>query len=347
MYKPIKIFKVGKHTSMQGLTLDYTKDMLADCVAGYSATVHEAPLVLGHPKHNDPAGGWVDHMELDADGFLWAYPKKLDPEFAEVVNAGKNNKVSASFYLPDSPNNPTPGKLYLRHVGFLGALPPSVKGLGSVSFAEGETGIAEFGDWGHEYSADLFRNVRDWLIDTQGQEVADKVLPNWLITSLREYANAKPQEIQAAFAELMPPGSPAPTPAPAPAPTKTANEIALEQQLAQANAKIAASNKAAQEADAVAFAENLVNVTGQLPPLAKDKAIKLLVAASDGEQVVSFAEGDQKPFAEGLKDLLSSLPPIVNFGEQQGQKGKVDPSINNPENPLVAEAKSRAAAATR
>lgn len=101
--KPFKIFKVGSHTSMQGVTLNYSKDQLADCVTAYSPQTHEAPLVLGHPKTDDPAMGWVDHLELSADGYLLAYPKQLDPDFAEGVNTGKHNKVSASFYLPDSP----------------------------------------------------------------------------------------------------------------------------------------------------------------------------------------------------------------------------------------------------
>ncbi|MDL6388248.1 peptidase, partial [Escherichia coli] len=71
----------------------------------------------------------------------------LDPQFAEMVTDGRFKKVSASFYLPDSPSNPKPGVLYLRHVGFLGAQPPSVKGLKQVSFSEQEEGVVEFADW--------------------------------------------------------------------------------------------------------------------------------------------------------------------------------------------------------
>ncbi|STD22410.1 Uncharacterised protein [Enterobacter asburiae] len=69
-------------------------------------------------------------------GDLLAEPDQLDPQFAELVGNGRFKKVSASFYLPDSPNNPKPGTLYLRHVGFLGAQPPSIKGLKQVSFGE-------------------------------------------------------------------------------------------------------------------------------------------------------------------------------------------------------------------
>ncbi|MFU8924904.1 hypothetical protein [Acinetobacter puyangensis] len=343
--KPIKIFKVGNHTDTNGVTRSYTRDMLAECVAAYSAEVHEAPFVLGHPKHDDPALGWADHLELDKDGILWAYPKKVDAEFAENVNAEKHNKVSSSFYLPDSPNNPTPGKLYLRHVGFLGAMPPAVKGLGSVQFAEGETGVVEFGDWGHELAADLFRKWREWLIDSQGQEEADKIAPNWMIESLREYANAKPQEAQVAFSELVRDvglSDSVPSDNKQPEPTKTAREIELEQQLAQANAAIAAKENAEKEASFSEFVEGLV-AAGQMPPKLKANAISLLNAAGQQDGVVSFAEVEVS-FSEAVKTFLTQTfdSKIINFGEGI-QKQNVDPKINQSENPLIADAKSRSA----
>ncbi len=336
--KPIKIFKTGTHTSMQGITKNYTREMLAECVAAYSPQTHEAPFVLGHPKHDDPAYGWADHLELSDDGYLWAYPTKVDAEFAENTNAGKHNKVSASFYLPDSPNNPTPGKLYLRHVGFLGAQTPSVKGLGTVQFAEAEEGVVDFVSplYAFELISDIFRRQRDALIETAGTEEADKQFPNWAIDSLKEVINAQMVEpVQSSFAEHSNSGSDQQIP-----PVKTAREIELEQQLASANASLAAQALAEQQSVASDFAESLVE-TGQLPPKVKDKAIALLVASHASDQVVSFAEGEVS-ITEGLKSLLSDLPKIITFGEHN-PKGSVDPKINNPENPLIADAKSRTA----
>lgn len=340
--KPIKIFKVGEHTDMNGVKRNYTREMLEKCVATYSPEIHEAPFVLGHPKHNDPAMGWADHLELDADGILWAYPKQLDADFAENVNAGKHNKVSASFYLPDSPNNPTSGTLYLRHVGFLGAQVPAIKGLGTVQFAEDETGIAEFGDWGAELAADLFRKWREWLIDSQGQEEADKIAPNWMIESLREYANAKPTEVQAAFAELSGLELGEKSVPVIPEPVKTVREIELEQQLAQANAAIAEKENAEKEAHFSEFVESLV-AGGHMPPKLKANAISLLNAAGQQEQVVNFAESEVS-FSEAVKAFFTQTfdSKIINFGEGI-KKTDVDPKINQSENPLVADAKSRSA----
>lgn len=337
--KPFRIFKVGNHTSMQGVTLNYSQDMLSKCVAAYSPQTHEAPLVIGHPKHDDPAMGWVDHLELDQDGYLLAHPKQLDADFAENVNAGKHNKVSASFYLPDSPNNPTPGSLYLRHVGFLGAQVPAVKGLGTVQFAEDEQGIVDFGDWGFELAADLFRKWRDYLIDDLGQEKADLIAPNWMIESLREYANASPKDVEAAFSEHYKPSNSVPQPEE----TKTPREIELEQQLAQANAAMAAKENAEKEASFSEFVESLV-AGGKMPPKFKAGAIELLKAAGQqDQQVVNFAEGEVS-FSEGIQSFLNQVfdSPIVNFSEKN-PKRDIDPKINQTENPLIADAKSRSA----
>ena len=340
--KPIKIFKVGKHTSMQGVAKEYTRDMLADCVAAYNPQLHEAPFVLGHPKHDDPAYGWADHLELDADGTLWAYPKQVDPTFAENTNAGKHNKVSASFYLPDSPANPTPGKLYLRHVGFLGAQPPSVKGLGTVQFAENEDGVVDFMSptYAFELISDIFRRQRDALIESIGAEEADKQFPNWVIDSLKEVIYApmveSSESVQPSFSE-HPNLSDSTSQT---LQTKTAREIELEQQLATATATLAAQKAAEQQSLASDFAENLVEA-GQLPPRLKEKAVALLISAQQNEQVVNFSEGEQ-PFAEGFKSLLSDLPKVIEFGEQD-PKRRVDPKLNTPENPLIADAKSRSA----
>ena len=66
------------------------------------------------------------------------------PQFTDWVAAGRYKKRSASFYTADHPSNPTPGKPYLRHVGFLGAQPPAVKGL--ADFAGTDEPVYEFAD---------------------------------------------------------------------------------------------------------------------------------------------------------------------------------------------------------
>lgn len=148
-----------------------TSDLDAMC-ASYDPKVHEAPIVIGHPKDNAPAYGWVKGLARKGD-VLEATADQVDPSFAESVKAGRYKKVSASFYKPDSPSNPKPGTYYLRHVGFLGAQPPAVKGLRDASFAGDADAFVTIEL--SEPPATFFSNLRAWLEKKFGKEAADEV----------------------------------------------------------------------------------------------------------------------------------------------------------------------------
>ena len=213
-YRAIHIFRPGRHTSMQGATIDFGEGDLIATAKAYDPTRHEAPLVIGHPRADAPAWGWVGGLTAD-EGGLFATPRQLDPAFAEMVRAGRFKKVSASFYTPDSPHNPVPGVYYLRHVGFLGAQPPAVKGLAPVpvNFAEGDTdeGCVSF-DFAESpgllrWLADLFRGLREYVVEKDGAETADRAIPSYAVSGLQEMAAASAAQAAEipAFAENLPP----------------------------------------------------------------------------------------------------------------------------------------------
>ena len=139
----IEIFKAGKRSDAHGTVVEITPDDLQQAVDAYDVAYHEAPAVIGHPTMEAPAYVWVKGLQLDGD-VLKAELDQVHPEFAEMVIDGRFKKVSASFYLANSPDNPKQGSLYLRHVGFLGAMPPAVKGLRNPEFNESEQGIVDF-----------------------------------------------------------------------------------------------------------------------------------------------------------------------------------------------------------
>lgn len=147
----IEIFKAGKRKDANGVEVNLTPDDLQKAVIAYDVNIFEAPVVIGHPEHSHPAYAWVKGLKLEGD-ILKAELHQIDPKFAEIVEKGRYKKVSASFYLPDSENNPKKGALYLRHIGFLGAMPPAVKGLKNPIFAENEQGIIDFSDYSYELS---------------------------------------------------------------------------------------------------------------------------------------------------------------------------------------------------
>jgi hypothetical protein len=247
---------------------------------------------------------------------MLAEPDQVDAAFAEMVNSGLFKKISASFYQPAAPGNPVPGVLYLRHVGFMGAQPPAVKGLKSASFSEAEEGIVEFGDWADRVEAGLFRSLRDWIISKFSLEDANQALPGWDVSTVESEAAA--------------PDAPESIPAPASysEPTQevlmdlAAQKAALDQQaaeFAERDQALKVKEALSLHTDHLSFAEGLVR-EGKLLPGLKDQTVIILdfAAGLEGVGVIEFGEGDSKmsqSLDEALKTFLSSQPKIVAFGE--------------------------------
>ncbi len=318
--KPLHIFKPGKHVAMSGASLNFSESDLAATVRAYDPALHEAPLVIGHPKHDAPAAGWVKSLTNSAQGLI-AEPHQVAPEFAEQVASGAYKKISASFYHPDSPSNPVPGVYYLRHVGFLGAQPPAVKGLRPIELAEGEEGVVEFADFGHETSASLFRRLRDWLIGERGLEVADQVLPNYQIESLNEVAR-RDDDPRPSFTEPNQPTTVEPsieeesTVTPEEIAALQAENTRLKNQVQQHQDQQRQSRQETTHAANVAFAEELV-AAGKLLPKHTAALIATLDFAEDGDAPLEFGEGDaRQPVSAGLKAIFGDLPQQIDFAEQ-------------------------------
>ena len=321
MKTPLQIFKPGTHIAMNGKRLVFSEaDVMASAQA-YDPAVSEAPLVIGHPKVDAPAYGWVQGLSF-ADGTLQAEPTQVDAAFADLVRAGSYKKISVAFYPPDAPNNPKPGVYYLRHVGFLGATPPAVKGLKSASFADATEGIVEFGDWSDQVELGFWRRLKNFFIGEKGQEAADSLFPEYEMETLARDAYQPETEVEAASAyaeqtqeqnmneeELK------------------AQKAALDQQaleFAEREKTLNAKEAAQRHSGHVTFAENLIK-EGKLLPALKEQAVALLDFA-DGLQdgsTIEFGEGESKqtlPLAEVLTGFLQAQPRIVAFGETAGHQ---------------------------
>ncbi|MBC2658298.1 peptidase [Pseudomonas sp. MSSRFD41] len=337
--KPLHIFKPGNHVTMSGACIAFGESDLAATVLAYDPALHEAPLVIGHPKHDAPAAGWVKSLSTAPDGLI-AVPHEVDVAFADLVAQKKFKKISASFYHPDAANNPVPGVYYLRHVGFLGAQPPSVKGLRPIELAEDEDGVVEFADFGHETSATLFRRLRDWLIGERGLEVADQVIPDWQINSLAEAS--RDDDPRPAFTEPTPKRD-----SPTEEDTVNATEqAALEAENKRLKAALAkrdqAARAAAQEAIHAAnteFAEKLV--AAGMKPVHAPAVIAALDYAESSDTPLEFGEEDaREPLSDGLKAIFSELAGGVSFAEV-ATKARAKQDAAHPTNPLLADAEAR------
>ena len=103
----IEIFKAGKRTDANGLEVEITTEDLQQAVNAYNVNFHESPAVIGHPKHNAPAYGWVKRLELDGD-VLKAEFDQVDPEFAEMVDKGRFKKSLIIILFSRQPKQPLP-----------------------------------------------------------------------------------------------------------------------------------------------------------------------------------------------------------------------------------------------
>lgn len=323
----LAVFAPGTHTAMDGRTMTITTEDCLDMANSYDPALSEAPFVIGHPKLTAPSYGWSRRFEY-RDGFLYTEPHQVNPAFAESFNAGSYKKRSLSFYLPNSPGNPKPGHFYPRHVGFLGAVPPGVKGLPDAEFAEfaeGDDAPVSFAiPWETEVLTDLLRGVRDYIVEKDGAERADQLMPQWRLRTLEEIAANAVDDSRIsplAYAEetnVDPNKKP-----PVTAEVLTQRETAL----AEREAKLLANENAANERELkarreaiVSYADGLVTA-GTILPRQKAGVVEVLLSLDSAP--LSFADGDttvNKTPEELLRDVLSEKPKVVDFSEKSRQE---------------------------
>lgn len=323
----LHVFRAGTHTATDGKAYEFSEADIADLVDSYDPKLSRAALVVGHPKIDDPAFGWAAEFSRDG-GEVFATPEAVDPQFAEMVNAQRFSNISLSVYLPESPGNPKPGHFYPRHIGFLGAQPPAVKGLQRPQFSEGDGAVAfsmpmprRLSSLGY-YLKRLFQGLRDKSIETDGAEKTEQLIPQWCIDGIAE-ATADDEQANAAFAEAT---NTEQTMSQDKTNAAAADFAERESQLTARATEIEQREKALKEredaarrADAADFAEGLVQA-GKVLPRQKAGIVELLLAFPAGT-VLNFAEGDGQAATdheapELLRTFLDELPKRVDFAEK-------------------------------
>lgn len=276
----IEIFRPGRHIDDAGGVHSFSDADIAGMVASYDPAVREAPLTVGHPEHNRPAYGWVKRVARNEAGRLVVDAHQVEPQFAEMVAAGRFKKRSASFYPPQHPNNPKPGHWYLRHVAFLGAQPPAISGL--KDFADDDAGTVSFSEG--EPDARTPTHPQEHSMTQEIKDAQDR--------AAKAEADAKDALAAKAAAE--------------------ADAAAAKAQLAQ----FAEQSRKDRRAGFVSFADDQVKA-GRLLPKDKEATVAVLETLADA-QPVEFAEAGavkKVPPAEWLKGLIASAQPVVSFGE--------------------------------
>ncbi|MDA8428180.1 MAG: hypothetical protein M0T70_02890 [Geobacteraceae bacterium] len=170
------VFTTGMHTDANGNKKLWTTDDLDKIVSTFNPKFHEPPLVIGHPSNNAPAFGWVEGAKRVGEGLYLKYRQVVD-EFKEWNRKGMFKKKSISVY-PDGS---------LRHIGYLGGMPPAIKGLPDYQFSDsgkGEAVTYEFSDWRMSTLGRVVMKLRDYLVEKEGAEKADSIIGSWEVQDL-------------------------------------------------------------------------------------------------------------------------------------------------------------------
>ncbi len=351
--KKIHIFKTGTHTDSNGVSVSFSENDLQNAINAYNPSLHQAPIVVGHPKTDAPAFGWVKSLTAN-NGNLYAIPEQIQHDFGEQVKQGLYKKVSASFYPPNSSANPVKGVYYLRHVGFLGAEPPAIKGLEPIEFNENDKAVEltfDFSESPSDTADTPEKTLFNKVVSALGSLLFNEQPPSEQATPLSNDPNSDnsnpisnptstpqkenamttetPQANQATEPQSLPATVP-PVATPDPKDAEIANlkaQIAQKEQ-AEAQAKIRAQEQANND-----FAENLVK-EGKLVPAGKEMVVAVLNAIDVAGRAnpLNFGEGDNtKPLNQAFKDGLNAglLNNKVHLFSETAGKAVGGSNLNN------------------
>lgn len=318
----IEIFRAGDYSKAGKGVI--TPGDLDRVVRNYDPTYHEAPVCIGHPKDDMPAFGWYDQLMRDGNTLL-ARERQVDPKFNEARQAGKFKKRSAAFYCDE--NGQVTG---LRHVAWLGAQPPEVKGLEDVTFNDHGSKFIEV-DFGEDETVAAEKTIAEQVKET-------------LSTLFAGMAGKKDEPKTFTEADIKRVADEAVAAVAAPLQAKIA---AQETQLAAQTQKFAereaalAGGEVKQRADA---AVARIKASGHWVPAFEKMGLGLVFAElAKTTATVEFGEGDAKKTITPLETLvlfMESLPKIVPGGHVVNP-GAVRVTGKPSEDPLTSAARAR------
>lgn len=310
------VFNAGWHTDANGNKKLWTTDDLDRIVNTFRPSFHEPPVVIGHPDDRAPAYGWVEGIKRVGNDLFLKY-KDVAAEFQEWVKTGRYRKRSISLY-PDGS---------LRHVGFLGAKPPAIKGLPDFAFADNDRTVEtyDFSDWRMNTLGRIVMKIRDYLVEKEGADKADTIINSWEvqdlltpppeqdepISSYQEEDHMKVEEVEAIVTKAVG------------AATLVFSEQVkvlgeqnkkLGEQLAGMERNFSEAADATARREFTSFCEALPTriIPAEIPTIV-DQMMNLRKAAP-----LEFGEGDQKKTVSAVDDFKTKLQArseTVQFGE--------------------------------
>lgn len=300
MNKWVEIFRGGERTASNGRKYFFRTEDLDQIVETYSPEKFRAPLILGHKTfgrsdrelaESELSFGVASRLKRTGDR-LYALFDRVAPEVREWIEQGRIVDRSASFYPPNSPNSPSPGKWALRHIGLLGKTAPSVKNMTPLNLSENlmfsdSPGIV-FNETMNNTSQ-IFTGIRDALVEIHGIETAESIIPDSLIASFEEEAKLNYQDSSD---------------------TKMTEEMQAE--IAKLKAELSQQVKARRRDKIASFMER--NSNRLTPAMLGDVEIEF------GEETVTenlqtFAQGLSESQLAYFEKFVELIPQQIEFGE--------------------------------
>lgn len=338
--KRMEIFKTGRHVDSKGNPFEATTDVLDSIAANFNADSYKPPAVVGHPKLDDPRYG--DMLSVYREGNKLYADVGLIPEFHELVKKGMYPDRSVRL------GKTADGGWTVKHIGFLGATPPAVKGLAPIQFS-GEGAEVDFCDYQMSSIGSIFQRLRDYFIETLGLDKADNLIRQYEIDDLKQQPMDDAQPMPAFSNQNTTGGVTV---------GKTVEELERElETVKKQNADFAtkeaqrdkefaatqAENKRLKaegmKADFSAFCDSMPE---QITPAMKPAIMDFMEILSGAEEF-EFAEGAEgegkrvkaQP-VERFKALLKGLPKQVDFSET-ATKGKATDKTGKDREALISD----------
>lgn len=336
MKSRIHLARPGRYSDMNGRSVSLDAATIAALASSYDAAANRAPLVLGHPKTDDPAYGWVDALEVDGKGDLYAVPGDVAPALADAVRRGEYRNVSISFYPKGHANSPAPDGPCLKHVGILGATVPAIRGLEPLSFAADDGAVtvelSEKDAWAFWSMKDMARGLREWLIEKFGKDEADKVVPAYAIDDLDDAGDAALENAPAFSHPQKKPETPMATDKKAEVSfaEREADLEAREQKIAAREAEDARKDAERAETAAIAFADGLIK-EGKLAPAGREIVADIHKRLATSDEPVAFADGTKAPALGEYEKLLTGAVPLICLAEVSKGDGSTVTDAKDPD----------------
>lgn len=352
--KEIEILKVGVHTASNGITQGFSHEIAQEIVDSYSPDLFKAPLIVSHNTggHGDRdiintelAFGTPKYLKKVGDRVKAVF-EKLSPQFVEWTRNHQILGISPSFYPPNHSGNPTPGKWHLRHIAGLGKNPPAIKGMAALSLSEflhlDDAVAISFNEFSLETDSDaltlnysfgnsdasIFQRWRDYLIDKEGLEVADKIVPYDYIkmmierASVPDYRDEMLDRLMMRVADLEAKFLPTNYSEAHMSEEKAIDFAERERQLQSREAELVKQAQSLalratelNRKEDLDFAEGLIK-EGRALPHEKDKLVNFMgCLRSNNGETVDFGENDKPTLLEGFKRILTDRPPVIALKE--------------------------------